>query len=118
MNTKTTISISEARKHIFELANEVQAPGTYFTLTEKGRPRVVVMSAEEFESWQETLEVMQDFPNLKKEVKEVERAFKSKAYKQWTTLGDLQKKKGQASKNTKKHAISTIPKAPSRKKPQ
>lgn len=40
----------------------------YYTLTDKGRPKAVVMSAEEFESWAETLEVMRDFPNLDKDI--------------------------------------------------
>ncbi len=94
MNTKTTISISEARKKIFDIAKEVQKPSNYYTLTEKGRPKVVLMSAEEFESWQETLEVMKDFPDLDKDIAEVDRAVKSGEYKKWTTLDELLKEYG------------------------
>ncbi len=72
MNTKTTISISEARKKIFQIADEVQKPNIHYTLTKKGRPKVVIMSAEEFESWQETLEVMKDFPDLAEDIKDAE----------------------------------------------
>ncbi len=75
MNTKTTLSISEARKKIFNIAEKVQMSGKYFTLTEKGRPKAVIMSAEEFESWQETLEVMRDFPRLEKDIKKAEKDF-------------------------------------------
>jgi prevent-host-death family protein len=63
MSTNTTISISEARKKIFQLAKEVQRPSVSYTLTDKGRPKAVIISAQDFESWQETLEVINVFPN-------------------------------------------------------
>ena len=78
MDTKTTLPISEARQKIFKIAELVQKPSTYYTLTEKGRPKAVILSAEEFESWQETLEVNRDFPNLKKDIKMAENDYKKK----------------------------------------
>ena len=60
MNAKTTLSISEARKKIFKIADEVQKSDVHYTLTEKGKPKVVVMSADEFDSWQETIEIVHD----------------------------------------------------------
>jgi prevent-host-death family protein len=109
MKTKTTIPISEARKRIFEIAKEVQKPSNYYTLTERGRPKVVLMSAEEFESWQETLETMRDFPNLDKDIKEVKGAIKSGKYKNWTTLEELLSKEGFiiSDKSAKKYGISS-----------
>jgi len=80
MNTQTTLPISEARRRIFEIAEEVQKPNKYYTLTEKGRPKVVIMSAEDFESWQETLEVYKDFPDLDKDIKEARRDYKKGNY--------------------------------------
>ncbi|HAT73548.1 MAG: N-6 DNA methylase [Candidatus Moranbacteria bacterium GW2011_GWF2_36_839] len=50
MRTKTTLSITSARKNIFNIAEEVQKDGTYYTLTERGCPKMVVLSAEKFES--------------------------------------------------------------------
>ena len=94
MDTNTTISISEARKRIFEIAEAVQRPHAHYTLTENGRPKAVIMSAEEFESWQETLEVMRDFPDLGKDVTEVERDIKSGAYKNYPTLEEIFAKEG------------------------
>ena len=91
MNTKTTLSISEARKRIFEIAKKVQKPSTHYILTEKGRPKVVFMSAEEFESWQETLEVVRDFPNLEKDIKKAEREYKQGRY---STLENVLSKQG------------------------
>jgi len=89
MNTKTTLSISEARKKIFEIAEKVQKPSTYYILTERGRPKVAFMSAEEFESWQETLEVMRDFPDLEKDIKKIDRDVKSNEYKNYPTLEEV-----------------------------
>jgi len=76
MEMKTILPISEARGKIFKIAEKVQRPTTYFTLTEKGRPKVVILSADEFESWQETLEVMRIFPNLEKDIKKAQKEHK------------------------------------------
>jgi len=104
MRTKTTISISEARKKIFDIAEEVQRPGVYYTFTEKGRPKAVFMSHEEFESWVETLEVMKDFPDLEADIKKAEAEFKKGEY---VTLDELLFKQGYvlADKNKKKYAV-------------
>ncbi len=76
MSTKTTIPISEARKKIFQLAKEVQRPSVFYTLTDSGRPKAVIMSARDFESWQETLEVMNIFPNWKKDIEKARDDYK------------------------------------------
>ncbi len=76
MNIRTTLSISEARKKIFEIAKKVQKPSTHYILTERGKPKVAFISAEEFESWQETLEIMNDFPDLEKDIKKAEKEYK------------------------------------------
>ena len=94
MNTKTTLSISEARKKIFKIAEDVQKPSSYYTLTENGRAKAVIMSADEFESWRETLEVLAEFPDLPKEVKRIDKAVKSGEYKKWTSLDDIMIKYG------------------------
>ncbi|MFH1392785.1 MAG: type II toxin-antitoxin system Phd/YefM family antitoxin [Patescibacteria group bacterium] len=109
MNTKTTISISEARKRIFEIAEEVQKPDNFYTLTEKGRPKAVLMSAEDFESLQETLEVMRECPGLDKDIKETDRAIKTGEYKKWATLDDIMAKHGYilADKGKNKYGVGT-----------
>lgn len=89
MDSKNTLSITEARTKIFDLAEKVQKPGVHYTLTENGRPKAVLMSAEEFESWEETLEVIQEFPDLEKDIKETDQAVKTGAYKKWATLDDV-----------------------------
>lgn len=50
MRIKTTLPITEARKNIFFLADEVQKKKNYYTLTEHGRPKAVLVSAEKFET--------------------------------------------------------------------
>lgn len=77
MDTKTFLTISEARKKLFKIADDVIKTSRHYTLTDRGKPKVVLMSAEEFESWEETLEVMRDFPDLKKDIEEAERDYKS-----------------------------------------
>ena len=94
MNTKTTLSISEARKKIFKIAKEVQKPSNYYTLTEKGKPTAVIMSANDFDSWQETLEVMNEFPDIEKDIKNADRAIKTGTYKKWASLDDIMAKFG------------------------
>jgi prevent-host-death family protein len=103
MDSNTTISISEGRKRIFEIAEEVQKPGKQYTLTENGKPKVVVMSAEEYESFVETIEVMRIFPDLDKTIAQVEKDIKNRDFsnyvpfeqlkKEWAVVADKPKKK-------------------------
>lgn len=118
MRTKTTIPISEARKKIFEIANEVQTPENYYTFTESGRPKAVLMSADEFESWQETTEVVREMPDLNKDIKEFKKEYKKGEHKNWTTLEDLLAKEGflVADKAKKAYAVQAKNQATSRKR--
>ena len=116
MDSNTTISISEARKRIFEIAKEAQKPGVQYTLTENGRPILAVMSAEERDSILETLEVMRIFPDLDKTIAEVERDVKTGNYKKYTTLEQLNVKYGVvADKSKKKYGVRTRRSSKSRK---
>lgn len=120
MNHKHTLSISEARKKIFGLAEEVQKPGQYYTFTEKGRPKVVFMSAEEFESWVETMELIKDFPDLDKDLAELKKDLKTGVYKNYVTLDEILAKEGYilADKAKKQHGIRAHPPTKRRKRPQ
>ncbi len=90
MNTKTTLPISEARKKIFNIAEDVQKPGNYYTLTEKGRPKAVIMSAEEFESIMENLEILSN-PRIMDEIRRAEKEYERGDY---VTLDKLIKELG------------------------
>jgi prevent-host-death family protein len=49
MNMKTILSLTDARKKLFLIADEVTEENTYYTLTEFGRPKAVILSAARFE---------------------------------------------------------------------
>lgn len=49
MKTKTTLPITEARKNIFSIAKKIQKGNNYYTLTKKGIPKAVILSAKKFE---------------------------------------------------------------------
>lgn len=55
-----TLGLTEARKDLSKLVDEVNSAHEHITITRQGRPAAVVMSADEFESWQETLEILAD----------------------------------------------------------
>lgn len=111
MDIKTTLPISEARKKIFEIAEEVQKPGKQYTLTEKGKPKAVIMSAEEYESMIETMEVMRIFPDLDKTIAKVDEDIANKDFSDYISLEDLAKKWGMSSvvadKPKKKYGVQT-----------
>jgi len=117
MDQTTTISITEARKKLFQIAKEVQIPGRSYTLTEKGKPKVIIMSLEEFESWKETVEVLTEFPDLKKDMEEAEKAVKTGEYKNWTNVEDLLGREGFVfhDKSSNKYEVSSSAKTKSRK---
>ena len=87
MNSKKTISITEARKRIFDIAEEVQNPGIYYTLTENGKPKAVILSYEEYDSLMENLEILSD-PKVLAKIKKAEEEFERGDY---ITLDELAK---------------------------
>jgi prevent-host-death family protein len=120
MSIKNILSITEARKNIFKISDAVQKPGVYYTLVQHGRAKAVLMSAEQFDSWQETIEVMRDFPNLKNDIKEAEEDLRlgrtisleevlakqgyvlaDKAKKSYVPFGDKPKSRQRTRKNSK-----------------
>lgn len=82
MSVKNTISITEARKRIFDIAKAVQRPGVVYTLTENGRSKVTVLSAEEYDSLMETLEILSD-PTASKRIEQAEKEIERGEYVSW-----------------------------------
>ncbi|MBP7114373.1 MAG: type II toxin-antitoxin system Phd/YefM family antitoxin [Candidatus Peribacteraceae bacterium] len=70
------MTITEARKNLYAVVNEVEHPGVAVAITHNGTPKVVVMSFEEYEGWQETMAIMAD-PALDKELEEAMRDMKA-----------------------------------------
>ena len=68
MDIKTTISSTEARQNFAEVIDQVGNAGVRYTLTVNGKPKVVMLNAEEYESWEETMEITRD-PKLTRELK-------------------------------------------------
>jgi len=62
------VTATEARKNLFELIATAGKPGAFVMISHEGTPKVVMMSLEEFEGWQETLEIMSD-PELAKDIR-------------------------------------------------
>jgi prevent-host-death family protein len=116
MKTPKILSISDARKNIFHLADEASKPGNHIILTENGRPKVVMMSAEEFESWKETLNVQAMFPNL---IADAESARQSYRMGDYITLADILVKEGfvLADKSKQKYGVSNRTRTPRPKRP-
>jgi len=63
------IAISQARKQLPALAHEAQETFERFILTRKGKPEIVILSYEDYESLMETLEIYQT-PGLVTELEE------------------------------------------------
>jgi antitoxin YefM len=55
-----TLPLTEARKDLSKIVDEVANVHEHITITRQGKPAAVVMSADEFESWQETIEILDD----------------------------------------------------------
>jgi antitoxin YefM len=67
-----TISLKEARSRFSTIVDKVDRLSQRYVVTKNGVPKAVVMSAEEFESWVETLELMSN----PKAVKALEQGLK------------------------------------------
>lgn len=51
------LASTEARKKFLSIVRDAGATYARYVITHRGRPEAVVMSAEEFEGWLETLEI-------------------------------------------------------------
>ncbi len=55
-----TVPFTEARSRLSELVDEVEARHEHLVITRNGRPAAVVLSADEYEALEETLEILED----------------------------------------------------------
>ena len=77
-----TLSLSEAKTKLSGLVDEVSRRDEEVVITRNGRPAAVLVSADEYESWQETLAVRAD-AGLMRDIKKglvVLKARKAKLY--------------------------------------
>lgn len=82
-----TLPITEARQNLASLVDKADKRLDQYIITVNGRPAAVLMSANEFESWQETSEILSD-KKLMKDLKEAEKDFQKGEY---ITLEQLKK---------------------------
>lgn len=73
---------NEARANFYQMLDEAGEQWRQFTITLRGKPHVVVMSAEEFEGWQETFDIMSD-KKLVASIKRGEKELKEKKGIPW-----------------------------------
>ncbi len=78
----TVLPISKVRKDIFNVTDAAR-DGAYVTITEHGEAKAVLMSAEEFDLWRETVKVMREFPNVARDLGAAKQAIKSGAYRDY-----------------------------------
>ena len=78
-----TLPLSEAKSQLSGLVEQVRALEDQVMITRNGRPAAVLVSAEEFERWKETIEVRGDAA-LMKEIRAGLRALKSRKARLYT----------------------------------
>jgi antitoxin YefM len=78
-----TLSLSEAKMKLSGLIDLINASDEKVVITKNGRPAAVLVSAEEFENWKETVAILCDSA-LMKEIKSGLRALKTKKAKEQT----------------------------------
>lgn len=83
-----TLTVTDARRQFFDLVEKVNL-GSYFTLTTNGSPKAVLLSSDEFEAWQETLDVLHDVPDLENDIKKVRKDMQSGKHLQYKKFNSL-----------------------------
>ncbi len=77
-----TLPVTEARKHLTTLVDRVNRLLDEYIITVNGKPAAVIMSAQEYESWKETNEILAD-KELMKAIKEGEEDIKKGRVYDW-----------------------------------
>lgn len=83
----TTISVSQARKDLYGLIDEVAASGKKVGITKKGETKAILVSQEEWDATQVTIETLSD-PELMEQIRESEEDIKAGRF---ITLEELEK---------------------------
>lgn len=78
-----TLSLSDAKTRLSGLVDEVSRRDEEVVITKNGRPAAVLVSADEYDSWQETNAVRSD-AGLMREIKSGLRALKTRKAKLYT----------------------------------
>jgi antitoxin YefM len=71
-----TLSLSEVKAKLSELVDEVESRDERIVITRKGRPAAVLVSQDDLDSWQETLEITSDralMTELRRGIRQIKR---------------------------------------------
>jgi prevent-host-death family protein len=71
-----TLPLSEVKAKLSELVDQVESRDERVVITRKGRPAAVLVSHDELESWQETLEITSDralMTEIRRGIRQMER---------------------------------------------
>lgn len=85
------IAATEARSKFLQLVDEVDKFFKRFIVTKKGKPKAVIMSADEFESWEETIYTLSN-PESRKAIQKAEVDWRAGRRDKFITLAELKKK--------------------------
>ena len=77
-----TVPFTEARASLSELLDYVQAEQEHVVITRNGKQVALLMSMDEWESWEETFEVLQD-EELLEQLKQSEEDVKAGRLVEW-----------------------------------
>ena len=77
-----TLPITQAREELASLVNKAKRKLDEFIITVNGVPAAVLMSAVEFDSWKETLDIMSD-TQLMKAIEEGEKEIDDGKGRDW-----------------------------------
>ena len=78
--TTREATITEARKHLLELPDELSGAGEPMVLTKRGKPVLALMPWELYDSIMETLEIMADDDLLEALKESIRNAGKGRTY--------------------------------------
>lgn len=84
----SSLTASQMRANIYKILEEVDRKSRRFKITHKGKVKAVVMSEEEVESWEETLDITSN-KKLMKDIQQADEDFRKGKY---ITLDELEKK--------------------------
>lgn len=82
-----TMTATQARKQFYDVIKSARRPGRSIRITHRGLPEVVIMSAEEFEGWLETMDILAH----PQEAAEAMYRLKNKEKEKTVTLAELKK---------------------------
>lgn len=87
---KKYITATESREKIFKIIEELKKPNTVYYLTIKGIPRAAIISVDEFEGLVETIEVLSEYPDIKKDLEEIKKECQKGEFIPFTKIAPLE----------------------------